>query len=228
MTRFILFIIINFIGRYSFSQDSIAVLNCLNKSNFDNLNCEFPNDSIVNKKIIYSPDYLKIDSTEFTRPDQIEAIIKHSQLDFFKTIKKDQIHCSSENGRTNYYKCYDVDSILFFKVAIISIPLESINTDPIYQLIKRELSQGKEWNKLKYHATNCYPPDKLTKIRGSLGWVPFGNYHKDFEDAIITLEVGNTTLIKLEEYGMACIILKTNEIQKFETKKIRLLSIPNQ
>ena len=225
--HFLIFIIV-FKSYCAFSQDSAYILNCLNNSNFESLRCELEFDSIINRKIIYSQEYLKIDSTEYTKPDQIEAIIKHSQLDFLKSIEQDHIQYSSIIGRTNYYKCFEVDSMLFFKVALISIPLESNNVDSLYEIIKRDLSQGKEWNKLKYHATNCYSPDKLTKIRGSLGWVPFGNYHKDFEDAIINMEVGNTTLLKLDEYGMACIILKTDEIQKFEVKKIRLLSVPNQ
>lgn len=223
MFRLLLFFAIAGSVNNSFAQDSLEVIECFNRSDFESKACEFEGNYIVTKAII-GDKYIQIDSIETRDPKAIAGILKFDDIEFILKMDVNEVKCQQTEGRHNYYKCYSLDTVSFCKIAFISIPLEGSNTDSIYEKVEKDLSNGISWNKLNIHPS-CPDPSKMSEIRGQQEWVQEGYYVSEIENAIINLELGKTTLVKVPQYHMAYIVLKTNEIQKSEVRKIKLISV---
>ena len=216
----IFFLLLNSI----FAQDSTEIVKYLSEKSFGQTKHDFKNDSTIIRTIIFTGKTIKVDSFKFD--NYLESIIETSNLSFLNTIKKNEIHIAREGNRTNYYRCFSLDSVLYYRYAQITISLKDGNVDSIFQVVNKELRDGKTWNDLKYFPTNSYDIIK-PEFKGISSWTKTGELDKKFEKQVIKLKKGEVALIQLKAYNFAVIVYKTDDAILLPERRIKMVSVLN-
>ena len=178
MKNIILNIFLFLLSNSIFAQDSVEIVKYLSEKSFEQMKHDFKNDSTIIRTIIFSGKTIKVDSVKLD--DYLESVIETSNLSFLSTIKDNEIHVAREGNRTNYYRCFSLDSVMYYRYAQITFSLKNENVDSIFQVVKKELQNGKKWNDLKYFPTNCYDIIK-PEFKGLSFWIKTGELDKKFE-----------------------------------------------
>ena len=224
MKTTILNIILFLLTRSLFAQDSTEIVKYLSEKSFEQTDHNFKNDSLIIRTIIYTGKTITVDSVKLD--DYLESIIETSNLSFLNTLNKNEIHVAREGNRTNYYKCFSLDSVLYYRYAQITFSLKNENVDSIFKVVKNQLQNGKTWNDLKYFATNCYDI-KEPETKGLSTLKRTGELVKEFERQVIKLKKGEVALIKLKAYNSARIIYKTDDAILLPERRIKMVSVLN-
>jgi hypothetical protein len=224
MKTTILNIILFLLTRSLFAQDSTEIVKYLSEKSYEQTDHNFKNDSLIIRTIIYTGKTIKVDSVKLD--DYLESIIETSNLSFLSTIKDNEIHVAREGNRTNYFRCFSLDSVMYYRYAQITISFKNENVDSIFQVVKKELQNGKKWNDLKYFPTNCYDI-KTTEFKGLSSWTKTGELDMKFEKQVLKLKKGKVALIKLKAYNSAWIVYKTDDAVLLPERRIKMVSVLN-
>lgn len=223
LNLFLLFTLL--FGFSGYGQDSLQIVEWLNNIPLDQQEHDFGNDSIFIQQIEVSPNHLKIDSVSFDN-SRVDDVLKGCKMEHLLEMEQNEIIVIKNKNETQYYRCFELDSVDFLKCALISIYTEWGDEDSIYSIIKNELNSGKDWNALKYHFSDCFPSGRRKPIRGITGWVHADRFLEPLKKAMLDLKIGEITLIKFPEYELTCVVLKIDNIKKFAVRKVKLVSVP--
>lgn len=217
---FVLFLFTLFCGSFSYAQDSLQIIQLLNSESFLHVESKLENDSLDIQYIELSANHLNIDTNFFGHSCSVIDLLKASNSEHLLEMKENEVFIVENEYATQYYKCLEIDSALFFKCAYISYPLRYNDKDSLFIAVKKELDRGVEWNKLKFHLTVCDPSRKVKKVKGSTGWVRHGEFLESFEKAVFDADVGEITYANIPRHDRSYIIFKIDAPQTFAVRKI--------
>jgi hypothetical protein len=220
----ILKIIFFLLSNSIFAQDSTEIVKYLSEKSFEQKKHDFKCDSTIIRTIIFTGKTIKVDSVKLD--DYIDLIVETSNLSFLSAIKENEIHVAREGNRTNYYRCFSLDSVRYYRYAQITFSLKNENVDSIFQVVKKELQNGKTWTDLKYFPTDCNDI-KTPEFKGLSSWTKTGELDKKFEKQVIKLKKGEVALIKLKAYNSALIVYKTDDAILLPERRIKMVSVLN-
>ena len=170
----------------------------------------------------FSDFMIETNGIKYTEPRYLqlwesdETIEELDQLGLNETIQV------SSDSTINYYKVYQIDSVLCLKAASLKFPIDS-NLDSIFTSVLNKLDSGIHWNDLYYQSDCNLYRDSLI---GSYGWQPISLFVPEFLNAWNKNSESTYFSVEIAEYGVSFIVCKEKPITKKALKKVMVLSIP--